>query len=501
MPQEIWDSAFSLPGWLISSTTGRVALAVTVLVQIIALGVVPGNRRPSSGMAWLVVILFLPIVGLIIFFFLGSTRIGQRRHRRQRNAVNTVAASISDVTPLHSLVALSPHIASVVELNEQLSSFPGLANNDIIIETDYASAINRMIDAVTSAKHYVSVEFYITAWDDVTEPLFIAMDAAAKRGVEVRLLFDHIGSLTIPGYHRMVRKLRRTDIKWHAMLPIDLGRFRFRRLDLRNHRKLLVVDGRVGFTGSINLTEPSYNKRKLRRQGRHWVETVAEVYGPVVASLETVFASDWYVETAEVLPVEWRSSDAPDVPGVVRDVACQVVPSGPGYESENNLRLFNTLIYSATERLSMTSPYFVPDESLLYAVTTAAQRGVEVELFVSEKADQFMVGHAQASYYRALLEAGVRIYQYPAPAVLHAKHMSVDGEVAVIGSSNMDMRSFNLNYEISMMMLGPQVVAEIERVEDAYRRLSTELTLERWNQRSVINRYVDNVMRLTSSLQ
>ena len=147
------------------------------------------------------------------------------------------------------------------------------------------------------------------------------------------------------------------------------------------------------------------------------------------------------------------------VPTGTGDVCGQVVPSGPGFAEENNLRLFTTLIYSAQRRISIVSPYFVPDESLLYAVTTAAQRGVEVELFVSAEGDQFMVWHAQRSYYEALLRAGVRIWLYPAPFVLHAKFFSIDDDVAVLGSSNMDMRSFALNYEVSLMLLGAESVA------------------------------------------
>jgi cardiolipin synthase len=188
-------------------------------------------------------------------------------------------------------------------------------------------------------------------------------------------------------------------------------------------------------------------------------------------------------------------------PSAVADVGLQVVPSGPGFVTENNLRLFNSLLYSAQRRLSLTSPYFVPDESLLYAVTTAAQRGVEVELFVSATADQFMVAHAQRSYYEALLNAGVRIWLYPEPFVLHSKHFSVDDTVAVVGSSNMDMRSFALNYEVVMMMTGAEIVARIRQVEDGYRALSTELTHEEWRKRTFGARYVDNVMRLTAALQ
>jgi cardiolipin synthase A/B len=182
-------------------------------------------------------------------------------------------------------------------------------------------------------------------------------------------------------------------------------------------------------------------------------------------------------------------------------VAAQVVPSGPGYVTENNLRLFTALIYSARSRISLTSPYFVPDEPLLYAVTTAARRGVEVELFVSEEGDQFMVYHAQCSYYQALLEAGVRIYLYPAPAVLHSKHFTIDDDIAVIGSSNMDMRSFALNYEVSMMLTGGDIVARFREVENGYRALSRELTLDEWRQRSKVQRYLDNTMRLTAALQ
>ena len=188
-------------------------------------------------------------------------------------------------------------------------------------------------------------------------------------------------------------------------------------------------------------------------------------------------------------------------PRAVTDVAAQVVPSGPGFVTENNLRLFNAMIYEATDRLSLTSPYFVPDESLLYAVTTAAQRGVDVELFVSATADQFMVAHAQRSYYRQLLEAGIRIWLYPEPDVLHAKHFTVDDELAVIGSSNMDYRSFALNYEVVLMMEDRGVVSLLGEVQDRYRAMSHELTLEEWLGRPFTKSYVDNVMRLTAALQ
>jgi cardiolipin synthase len=179
----------------------------------------------------------------------------------------------------------------------------------------------------------------------------------------------------------------------------------------------------------------------------------------------------------------------------------QVVPSGPGFELENNLRLFNALVYSAQERVIITSPYFVPDDSMLYAITNAAYRGLDVQLFVSAVADQPVVYHAQRSYYEALLRAGVRVWLYHAPTVLHAKHFTIDDEVAVIGSSNMDMRSFSLNFEISVMVRGRSIVQELRVVEGKYREESRELLLEEWLERPLRSRVLDNTARLTAAVQ
>ena len=489
--------------WLSLLTFLLVALAFAFNfgMKVLALGVIPGNRKPSTGMAWLLIVVLSPLVGFVAFAFFGRAKLERKRNERQQSVNARLLARTAGIPDLPLDPALPAYVGSVVRLNRTLSSIPLVTGNDVELEPDYEGSILHMAEAVATASDYVNVEFYITAWDDVTAPLFEQMVAATERGVTVRLLFDHLGSRGIPGYQDMLTRLRETKILWHPMLPVRPFRGSFRRPDLRNHRKLLVVDGRIGFTGSQNLTEPGYNKPKNHAAGREWVELMVRLQGPVVATLDAVFATDWYTETGEIVPVEILDAPSTADPALLHDVPCQLVPSGPGIVAENNLRMFTTLIYGATRRLSLTSPYFVPDESLLYAVTTAAQRGVDVELFVSEQSDQFMVGHAQASYYRALLEAGVRIHLYPAPYVLHGKHFTVDDDVAVIGSSNMDMRSFALNYEISLMLLGRDVVARMRTVEDAYRALSRPLTLEEWDQRPARHKYVDNVMRLTAALQ
>ena len=182
-------------------------------------------------------------------------------------------------------------------------------------------------------------------------------------------------------------------------------------------------------------------------------------------------------------------------------MTCQLVPSGPGFPVENNLQVFLSLLYAARERIIITSPYFVPDDSMLRGLLAATGRGVHVELFVSEIGDQGLVWHAQRSYYEALLGAGVQIYCYPAPFILHAKHFSIDDEVALIGSSNMDMRSFGLNSEISMMVHSRSFVAEMREIERGYRDISTRLTSARWQQEPRKATVLDGLARLTSALQ
>ena len=492
--------AFATPRWL-DSVPVVIAVGVVVIdiaLRLAVLGIIPSNRKPSSAMAWILLILLIPVPGIALFLLLGSNRVGRRRHAQQAEVNTLIRKRTADVATLQDATAPS-YVGSVATLNRNLGALPALGGNSVVLLPDYRGSIAAMVAEVDQARRFVHVEFYITAWDEVTQPLFDALVAATERGVAVRLLFDHLGSRGIPGYQAMLERLAGTEIEWHPMLPIHILKGEFRRPDLRNHRKIMVVDGHTAFVGSQNLVEPGYNKPKNHQAGREWVELMCRVEGPVVAALNVIFASDWYSESREMLATELEP--VPWVAGGPGELVCQVIPSGPGFVAENNLRAFTTLIYSAQHRISLTSPYFVPDESLLYAVTTAAQRGVDVELFVSEEGDQFMVYHAQCSYYRSLLEAGVRIYLYPPPYVLHSKHFTVDEDIAVLGSSNMDMRSFGLNYEVSLMILGSDIVTRMREVEDVYRETSRELTLEEWTRRSYMSRYLDNVMRLTAALQ
>ena len=494
----------SLPRRKRASRASWVATVFLVLeygIKLAAIGTVPENRKTGSSFAWLMLILFVPVVGLPLFLLLGSAYVRGRRHRLQGEANTLIIDRTSDHPAAEHFMRNVPGSASIVAANRRLASMPLTIGRNEGLHGDYEESILAMAAAVDAAEVAVHAEFYIAAWDETTEVFFGALRRAVQRGVTVRLLFDHIGTRGYPGYRNFTRRLTQAGVEWHPMMPIDPLRGRWRRPDLRNHRKLLVIDGTRGFMGSQNMIDASYLKSKNVKLGRHWQDLNIEVTGPVVDSLAAVFAIDWYTETGEEL--DFEAHDPEGDPALIDDRhgAFQLVPSGPGFPTEPNLRMFVSLMYRAQRTLSITSPYFIPDESLLSAITTAAYRGVEVELFVSELADQFMVHHAQRSYYRALLEAGVKIYFYPKPTVLHAKHFTVDGEISVIGSSNMDMRSFALDYEIMLLGFGGSLAEDLLGVQDGYRRASRLLTLEDWKKEPWHRRYLDNVMRLTSDLQ
>ncbi|MDR7082776.1 cardiolipin synthase [Arthrobacter ginsengisoli] len=479
-------------------TIAALLLATHIFLVAVAAVLVSMNRRPSSAIAWVLAIIFIPILGAIVFFFVGYSKLPKARRDKQRE-VNSLVLSRTEGSPLVSQGQDWPEwLHSAVALNNNLGALPMVKGNSAELLPEYNGAFDVMIAEIDSATSYVHVEFYILALDATTAPFFQALERATGRGVAVRVLSDHLSGLMFPRRKETLALLQDIGAEYHPMLPVRPFRGEWQRPDLRNHRKIVVVDGRVGFTGSQNLIDASYNKKGNLKRGLMWHELMMRIEGPVVRELDAVFATDWYSETGVLLALE----SSPGVPGQGSAfIDAQVLPSGPSFDNENNLKLYATLIHKAERRVSITSPYFVPDESILLAIVTAAGRGLSVELFVSEVGDQSLVYHAQRSYYEALLRAGVRIYLYRAPKVLHSKHFTIDEEVAVIGSSNMDVRSFSLNMEVSVLVHGRWFVDAIRGIEDENRVNSRELRLEDWLRRPVAQKAFDNLARLTASLQ
>lgn len=492
---DLWSFIFTLiaiVGWIIS---------------VAMLFIVPVNRKPSSATAWLLLIFALPYVGLVIFLLIGSPKLSRRRREQQRTVNDTIhkivleaQAQPSQQTAPESAILLNPAISARYEpfarLNTNLSYLPVFGGNSIELLPDYPTNLQRIAQEIDCAQKFVHIEYYTLSRDDETECVFAAMERAHRRGVRVRVLMDQLGSRPYPQFKGTQAWLSSVGIEQHLVLPLRFFSSNYTRPDLRNHRKIVVIDGRVGFTGSQNLIKRNY----FRKDAIYYDELVALTRGPIVAQLAAVFATDWYSETGILLTKQTAPETAVEI-GAAGDILCQVLPSGSGFDDENNLKLFTSLIHAARRTLVITNPYFVPDDALTTAITSAAQRGVDVTLINSEVSDQFFVSHAERSYYEQLLKAGVNVYQYQAPILLHSKHITIDDDIAVIGSSNLDIRSFQLNMEVTLICYDPKVVADLRQVEARYLLKSKPVSLPEWEQRSIGEKFFENISRLTAALQ
>jgi cardiolipin synthase A/B len=452
-------------------------------------------------MAWLMFIFLFPFPGLLLYLLIGLPKLSQRRREQQRSLTQSFQQSAATIQSRPDLSIaydppVPPRVAPFAELTRSLSGLPALGGNSVELLPDYDGTFARIAEDIDRAERYVHIAYYCFSRSAQTEPVFQALERAVRRGVTVRALYDHVGSLVFPGYRKMVASMTEVGIEHRPMLPLRFFRSDYTRPDMRNHRKLVIVDGRVGHLGSQNLIQEDY----FRKGRMTYVELGARVTGPVVVELEAVFISDWYAETGDRLSFA-TNPELAVLPGPTGGALCQVLPSGAGFDAPNNLKLFTGLIHAARRRVCIVTPYFVPDDSLLLALTSAAQRGVEVMLVNSAEADQFLQFHAERSYYDQILSAGVTIWLYPSPQVMHSKFMTIDDDIGVIGSSNMDMRSFNLNLEVSLLCYDRNVVAAMCAVQEEYLRLCSQLRLDDWRARGRVVRLFENLSRLTAELQ
>jgi cardiolipin synthase len=459
------------------------------VIRLIMLVLIPFRRSPAAAKGWLLLIFFEPWVGLVIYVLIGRARLPRQRREqvaRLPRAMARVAGRLANhPNVFHPEVA--PGLAGAVALAEKLGGSPILGGNAVELLVDYDETITRLAADIDRAEHHVHLLFYIFADDHATAPVVEALGRAARRGVRCRVLADAIGSR--PGLRTLQPRLTALGVAVHALLPVSLLPWRKARLDLRNHRKIAVIDGRVGYTGSQNLIDKGFKKDLV------YEDLMVRVTGPVVLELQYVFATDWFLESSEVLDGE---SEFP-FPEVTGSVPAQALPSGPDFPTQNNQRLFVALVHGARKQVVLTTPYFIPDDPLLQAMQTAAHRGVDVHLVVSEIGDHPVVSLAQKSYYEDLLEAGVHVHLYR-KNFLHAKHLSVDESVAVIGTSNLDIRSFALNAEVMLMIYDAGSAARLTAEQERYFADSRLLTLTEWQQRSFAAKVAQNLARLLSPL-
>ncbi|HUG98244.1 MAG TPA: cardiolipin synthase [Gammaproteobacteria bacterium] len=462
------------------------------LVAGLAIRILFRHLPVGTTLAWLIILFVLPVLGPALYLFIGENRLGQKRARRWREIhdlyrewqAGLKARADVDWGDLH------PRARSLASHGESITGFTALQGHELELLPDWDSFVLALVADIEAAHRSCHLEFYI--WDSAGRvgEIYTALARAAARGVICRVLVDDVGSGPFLK-SREVAGLRKMGVKVVSSLPVGLLRMLFVRMDLRNHRKIAVIDGEIGYTGSMNLVDPDHFKAEAGI-GR-WVDAMVRLRGPAVEVLNGAFLEDWELETDEGMAI-LETADMHAVPEQGSAVV-QVVPSGPGLNRASIHQLLISLLYSAERELVLTTPYFVPDESIMAALVSASRRGVAVTLNVPERLDSLLARYAGAACFEELLSAGVRISRYE-PDLLHTKAITVDGRIAVIGSVNIDMRSLWLNFEISLFIYDRDCAARVRALQESYLRESVDLHPEAWRQRPAIERAAEGLLRL-----
>lgn len=450
------------------------------LIRIGALVIVPLRRSPAATASWLLIIFFFPVPGQLLYLLIGRPKFPQARECRWH-----------ELRPFQYEVAqrlrqeAGCDAGEVGEFARTLGRMPCVSGNTVELIDDYDGVVDRLVADIDGAQRQVDLLVYIFADDVVGRRVAGALARAASRQVRCRVMFDPVGS---HHWRRGTwRLLQGAGVEIREALPIRLL-WRRSRADMRNHRKLFVIDNAIGYAGSQNIVAKDFRTGVVNR------ELVARVSGPVVASMAAIVAADWSIEGSEPL-----SPSEVVIPAPTGDVCLQVLPSGADFPLEGFETLLVWQLHRACSRVVLVTPYFVPDENLIGAMRSAAARGVRVDLVVSSIVDQKLVHFAQCSYFEDLLVAGIRIHAYR-DFLLHAKNVTIDGKLGIVGSSNVDLRSFQLNEEASLLINSSAAISQLEEIQSAYIANSDPVDLEVWRARSGARRLPENIARIMSPL-
>ncbi len=453
-------------------------LFVAVHLGFIARAILRPHREPASRIAWVVVIASVPMIGIVAYVLLGETNIGRRRVARMREILASLP-KVSD-TPGWNAPHLQQNIPEGYEhlfhVGQTVNGFKPIGGNRAFLLPDSNATVDSLVADIDAAKAHVHLCFYIWLTDRNGLKVVEAMKRAAARDVTCRALADGLGSRSLIASKHW-KDMRSAGVRVATALPIGNPLFRalWGRIDLRNHRKIVVIDNTITYCGSQNCADPEF---RVKAKYAPWVDAMMRFEGPIARQNQALFASDWMEQVDD------------DVDDLLREplstfeagFSAQVIGTGPTIRYSAMPEVFETLMYGARRELFITTPYFVPDESMHAALCASARRGIETTIVFPARNDSWIVAAASRSYYDDLLRAGVRIFEFGG-GMLHTKSMTLDGEVTLIGSANMDRRSFELNYENNILLHDPALTAKMRRRQEAYLQHSHPVTaamVEEW---------------------
>ena len=466
-------------------------LHVLVQILVIVRVLLRPNREAASRVAWIVVILALPVLGILAYLLLGETSIGRKRTERMREVisqlpdVNHVAGA--DAANLHD--DIPQHYVHLFQAGKTVNGFDPVEGNRARLMTDSNSAIDSMVSDIDSAKEHVHLLFYIWLSDNNGTKVVDALKRAAARGVTCRAMADGLGSRVIIGSDYW-QDMRSAGVNLATALPIGnpLLRPLKGRIDLRNHRKIVVIDNKITYCGSQNCADPEF---RVKPKYAPWVDALIRFEGPIVRQNQYLFVSDWQAGTGEDISHLLTEQIEPHG----RGFPAQVIGTGPTARNSAMPEMFETLIFGARKKLVISTPYYVPNAPMQAALCASARRGVDTTIIFPANNDSRIVGAASRSYYAALLEAGIKIFEYE-DGLLHSKTLTVDGEISLIGSANMDRRSFDLNYENAILFSDPKLTAAVYQRQQQYLLSARQVTAAEIDNWSMPHRLVNNAVAM-----
>ncbi len=477
-------------------TSAIFLLDLTIRVGL-SLRVIMRKRTPSVSIAWLVIVLLFPFAGAITYLLLGETRLGERRAARLikgRPMIRQWSTTLQHHPPI-DWAEVNPECQPLDRLVLAKTGIPTMAGNRLELIESAEDFFTRLLTDIREAKQSIFLEFYILSKGGRVDQLISELFEARKRGVCCRLLLDSIGSKPFLR-SRMAASLRNAGVDIVEALPAGLIRALFVRIDLRNHRKIALIDGEIAYTGSQNLVDPRFFKQKTGVG--EWIDVMVRITGPVTELVQATFLFDWHLEQGKGEPEDPLTT--PLHPGAPNGQALvQLAPSGPGYGEDTIHNLLLTTIYAARREIVLTTPYFVPDNALLAALRSAAERGVEVWIIVPKHNDSHLVHYASRARYDLLTKAGVKIMAFGG-GLLHAKTITVDHDFCLFGSVNLDMRSFWLNFELTLFVYDREFTREVRELQQGYLLQTTRYDTETFQNRSFGERLLENIALLVSPL-
>jgi cardiolipin synthase len=468
-------------------------LTYSIVGWCIRAGMVPVVLRrqfaPGASLAWLGIVFLHPYIGLVLYLLVGESRLGPYRVEHYRKII--AKSRIKGADGVMDAPHMQEEIRPMVLQAEKISGMPVLQGNGVEFIPDAEQFFTRLVGDIDSAKKSVDLLYFIIACDATARRIVDAVCRAAGRGVRCRVLADAVASRGFLRRSSLLKELRGAGVEVAAALPVELIRRRLPRMDLRNHRKLAVIDGVIGYCGSHNLINADYGGKR----GGPWYDLTGRFVGPVVDELAIVFDEDWSFETEK----PFAGPSAYDTSRCAGDCLMQVAPTGPSAPGDTYRRLLLAAVQCSRQKLMLTTPYFVPDEPTLVALMMAADRGVEVDLLLPRQGDNLFAAAAARAHFTRLMDAGISIYQYR-PGLLHAKTTTVDDAFCMFGSANLDVRSFNLNFELNVLLYGAEITQRLRAVQQAYLSDCDRIDPKAWANRPVVRSYADGAVALFSPL-